>query len=424
MPGAKVELEGDTKMFVELVAQMVVARTNTRGRRLSNNGDKGAVARSVSSSRARAASPGAGASLPGSWEGERAELLVDVPVWSPGCFQGTSFDSYSRVVVVDLAHRTTSVPNEGIFGADCTDLSTLHSLRDRTLAQVHALLAHLISSHSIPASYHLLARSALATPSSPSVSHRSPLNSSAALPITPKYATPAQNAQRARHPGWGCIRLAPSVVSPMMGKLELRPKVRRSSMDFSTSPNKRIPRVQGHARAVTSPSSPTDAKGVLSASVSRAELTPAPALGLETIVARKPLGAGACEPPAGAAVEKEGANESGKVEDLGEKGETVLLETDDAVFVLDNQPEGGDEDEEVLYKSGYTSGTVSDDEDEDADEVVMREIEKRAAKEGYVHNFLFFGLKYGVGFGFCAKEMRLRGGVGFHGAKERRPYAG
>lgn len=87
-PGAKVELEGDTKMFVELVAQMVVARTNTRGRRMSGKGEKGAVARSVSSSRARGVSPGAGASLPGSWEGERAELLVDVPVWSPGCFQG------------------------------------------------------------------------------------------------------------------------------------------------------------------------------------------------------------------------------------------------------------------------------------------------------------------------------------------------
>ena len=30
-----------------------------------------------------------GGSLSGSWEKERAELIVDVPVWSPGCFQGT-----------------------------------------------------------------------------------------------------------------------------------------------------------------------------------------------------------------------------------------------------------------------------------------------------------------------------------------------
>jgi hypothetical protein len=29
-----------------------------------------------------------GPSLAGSFENERAELLVDIPVWSPGCFQG------------------------------------------------------------------------------------------------------------------------------------------------------------------------------------------------------------------------------------------------------------------------------------------------------------------------------------------------
>jgi hypothetical protein len=29
-------------------------------------------------------------SLAGSWEKERAELIVDVPVWSPGCYRSTS----------------------------------------------------------------------------------------------------------------------------------------------------------------------------------------------------------------------------------------------------------------------------------------------------------------------------------------------
>lgn len=40
---------------------------------------------------------GAEGSLSGSWEKERAELIVDVPVWSPGCFQGSSF-AYRRVL--------------------------------------------------------------------------------------------------------------------------------------------------------------------------------------------------------------------------------------------------------------------------------------------------------------------------------------
>ena len=29
-----------------------------------------------------------GGSLSASWENERAELIVDIPVWAPGCFQG------------------------------------------------------------------------------------------------------------------------------------------------------------------------------------------------------------------------------------------------------------------------------------------------------------------------------------------------
>lgn len=59
------ELEGDPKMFAELVAGVVVSRDK---KAKASNGNR---------------------SLPGSWDQERAELLVDVPVWSPGCFQGT-----------------------------------------------------------------------------------------------------------------------------------------------------------------------------------------------------------------------------------------------------------------------------------------------------------------------------------------------
>ncbi|EIW67358.1 hypothetical protein M231_02500 [Tremella mesenterica] len=82
-------------------------------------------------------------SLGTSWEKERVELIVDVPVWSPGCFQ---------------------------------DLSTLHALRDTTLAQTHSLLAFLLDSHGIAGTYRLLTR--------------------------------APSGQSNKH-GWGCVRLAP-----------------------------------------------------------------------------------------------------------------------------------------------------------------------------------------------------------------------
>jgi len=77
-----------------------------------------------------------------------------------------------------------------------TDLSTLHALRETTLIHTHSLLAYLLKSHSIPASYRLLARSSTSQSS-----------------------------------GWGCIRLAPSAItSPESPKSELRPQVRRSSL--------------------------------------------------------------------------------------------------------------------------------------------------------------------------------------------------
>ena len=76
------------------------------------------------------------------------------------------------------------------------DLSTLHALRDTTLTHTHSLLSFFLQTHSIPASYRLLARSSTSQSS-----------------------------------GWGCIRLAPSAPSsPASPKSELRPKVRRSSL--------------------------------------------------------------------------------------------------------------------------------------------------------------------------------------------------
>lgn len=108
--------------------------------------------------------------------------------------------------------RARVVPYQWIFLANLSlpDLSTLHALRDTTLAHTHTLLSHLHKNHSLPASYRLLARSP-------------------AAPSSPNGPTP---------PGWGCIRLAPqSAHSPISTqRQELRPVVRRSSA--ATSPKK------------------------------------------------------------------------------------------------------------------------------------------------------------------------------------------
>lgn len=142
-------VEGDTKVFAQLVVGLVEDRAklqrlamedNKLGVPVGSGGSGGAgsggVGRSV----------GAGSldtSGMANWENERAELMVDIPVWNPGCFQ---------------------------------DLSTLHQLRDTTLSHTHAILTHLLANHSIPATYRLLARSG-----------------------------PSSNSSQA---GWGCIRLA------------------------------------------------------------------------------------------------------------------------------------------------------------------------------------------------------------------------
>ena len=83
--------KGDTKRFGDLVASMVEERTR-RGRRgqtpdNNNEDDENESQNGVGDGRVVKS---VGGSLAGSWEKERAELIVDVPVWSPGCFQGMS----------------------------------------------------------------------------------------------------------------------------------------------------------------------------------------------------------------------------------------------------------------------------------------------------------------------------------------------
>jgi hypothetical protein len=161
------DVKGDTKEFAEKLVHLVEERR--RGVRVGNGG-------------------GGARSVVGSWEVERVELIVDIPVWSPGCFQGTqSFTPFFQT-------------DEKL----AVDLSTLHSLRDTTLSHTHNLLTYLLKIHSLPASYRLLARSATSN-------------------LTSHPSCPA--------PGWGCIRLSPpSKSTPSTPHRELRPAVRRSSL--------------------------------------------------------------------------------------------------------------------------------------------------------------------------------------------------
>ena len=79
------EVAGDTKDFGDLVVGMVEkrARKARGGNIIDSGGEDARKGRSL------------GGSLAGSWERERAELIVDIPVWSPGCFQGMCSGSFS-----------------------------------------------------------------------------------------------------------------------------------------------------------------------------------------------------------------------------------------------------------------------------------------------------------------------------------------
>ena len=77
-PRASKPIAGDTKEFAEQVVRIFRQRTLTarRGRHDSSDDRSDRKVRSL------------GGSASENWEGEKAELLVDIPVWSPGSFQG------------------------------------------------------------------------------------------------------------------------------------------------------------------------------------------------------------------------------------------------------------------------------------------------------------------------------------------------
>lgn len=91
-----------------------------------------------------------------------------------------------------------------------SDLSTLHALRDKTLANVHGLINHLAEQHSVHATYRLLARRPLSV-------------------------------------GWGCIRLVPSSLDDVSGAKPCKHNRRTSFVKPEGSP---------HAPAASSPRRP------------------------------------------------------------------------------------------------------------------------------------------------------------------------
>lgn len=80
------DVDGDTKAF----ADSVVGIIEDRARKIRSGGF--AQDSDVEDEGRQQARKGRslGGSIAGSWEIERAEFIVDVPVWSPGCFQGKS----------------------------------------------------------------------------------------------------------------------------------------------------------------------------------------------------------------------------------------------------------------------------------------------------------------------------------------------
>ena len=93
------DVKGDTKEFADKLVHLVESR------RKGGKVEKGGV-RSVA----------------GSWEVERVELIVDIPVWSPGCFQGmsplspllSSLLSPSLVVFLSTPLRLVDLPADSV----------------------------------------------------------------------------------------------------------------------------------------------------------------------------------------------------------------------------------------------------------------------------------------------------------------------
>ena len=137
------------------------------------------------------------------------------------------------------------------------------------------------------------------------------------------------------HVGWGCIRLTPSLHSPLEPKKELKPAVRRSSSVHEGSPG--------------------------SAPLYRRTSSTAKSIG--SGFGTSPKASSAMPMPI-------------KIREAFESESALVIDDDD-----DDDEHGARG--QVKLMSGYRSGTGSDEDDEEsADEIVAREVERRGAKEG------------------------------------------
>ncbi|ORX38641.1 hypothetical protein BD324DRAFT_649990 [Kockovaella imperatae] len=279
-------VEGDTRAFAEQVVHLFRQRTDHSRRGQSEyrpepRDDQGRKRQGRS----------LGGSLSDTWDGEKVEFIVDIPVWSPGSFQ---------------------------------DLSTLHALRDTTLSHTHTLIAYLQSVHSLPASYRLLARSA-----APSSVPGSPRAVPTSRPVSP---APTHTHLTV---GWGCIRLSPGLASPTMPKKELKPHVRRSSVVVGKS------RSRSRSYSKQQPASSRSPKASMDVPEFRLDLDSA-----------------------------------------------IIDEPEDEEYFKIQLKEG--------YRSGGSAagsvnGSDDDLEEESADSIIAREVERRKVKEGSAFLMTLFG---------------------------------
>jgi hypothetical protein len=76
----------------------------------------------------------------------RFQLIVDVPLWTPGCFQGT---------IVDLS-VLLSAYSDNLASSPFVDLSSMQDVRDKTLASLHAVVDNLRLRGGVRTTYRLL----------------------------------------------------------------------------------------------------------------------------------------------------------------------------------------------------------------------------------------------------------------------------
>ena len=83
-------IEGDTKEFAERVNHLFKERSRKARRGGQRDNAEDGERKEVENEDGRRKPRSLGGSVSEAWEGDKVEFIVDIPVWSPGCFQGLS----------------------------------------------------------------------------------------------------------------------------------------------------------------------------------------------------------------------------------------------------------------------------------------------------------------------------------------------